>query len=54
MKESRDEKQLRHAWIEWHDKAGNPIRELYKPFVEYSNEVARLNSTQNLNNSKEH
>lgn len=43
LKESRDEGELRHAWKEWHDKSGNPIRESYVRFVELANEVARLN-----------
>ncbi|XP_059351358.1 angiotensin-converting enzyme-like [Daphnia carinata] len=44
MKESRDEAQLRHAWKEWHDKAGVPIRQHYKPYVDFSNEIAKTNS----------
>lgn len=44
MKESRDEQQLRHAWKEWHDKSGIPIRQYYKPYVEFSNEIAQTNS----------
>lgn len=44
MKESRDERELRHVWTEWHDKSGGRIREYYEPFVEYANEVARLSS----------
>ncbi|EFX86561.1 hypothetical protein DAPPUDRAFT_307858 [Daphnia pulex] len=41
MKESRDEKKLRHAWLEWHDKSGVEIRKFYKPYVDFSNEIAR-------------
>jgi hypothetical protein len=44
MKESRDEKLLRHAWLEWHDKSGVEIRKYYKPYVEFSNEGARISS----------
>jgi hypothetical protein len=44
MKESRDEKLLRHAWLEWHDKSGVEIRKFYKPYVEFSNEIARITS----------
>lgn len=44
MKESRDEQQLRHAWKEWHDKVGVPIRQYYKPYVDFSNEIAKTNS----------
>ena len=44
MKESRDEKHLRHVWTEWHDKCGVPIRKLYAPFIDFGNEVARLSS----------
>jgi len=43
MKESRDEKELRHAWTEWHDKCGTPLKEKYVKFVELSNEAAKLN-----------
>lgn len=43
LKESRDERELRHLWVEWHDKSGNPIRQSYIRFVELANEVARLN-----------
>jgi hypothetical protein len=44
MKESRDEKKLRHAWLEWHDKSGVEIRKFYKPYVDFSNEIARITS----------
>lgn len=44
MKESRDEQQLRHAWKEWHDKVGVPIRQYYKPYVDFSNEIAKTNN----------
>lgn len=46
MKESRDEKELRHMWSEWHNKCGNKIRKPYEQFVKLSNQAARLNSNQ--------
>jgi len=48
MKESRDEKELRHIWSEWHNKCGNRIRKPYEQFVKLSNQAARLNSTKLL------
>lgn len=45
MKESRDEKKLRHAWLECHDKSGVEIRKFYKPYVDFSNEIARITSS---------
>lgn len=44
MKESRNEEELRHAWVEWHNKSGGPIRESYQQFVELSNRAATMNS----------
>jgi hypothetical protein len=46
MKESRDEKELRHMWSEWHNKCGNKIRKPYEQFVKLSNQAAGLNSNQ--------
>jgi hypothetical protein len=46
MKESRDEKKLRHMWSEWHNKCGNKIRKPYEQFVKLSNQAAGLNSNQ--------
>lgn len=47
MKKSRDEEELRHIWAEWHNKGGNPIRELYEQFVPLANKAAQLNSKLN-------
>lgn len=44
MKNSRDEKELRHVWIQWFDKSGGPIKESYTKFVELSNRAAQMNS----------
>lgn len=44
MKDSRDEEELRHTWIEWHNKGGNPIREPYQKFIVLANKAAKLNS----------
>ncbi|KAK7508278.1 hypothetical protein BaRGS_00000517 [Batillaria attramentaria] len=38
---SRDEKQLRTAWIGWRDATGKKMRELYTQFVSLSNEAVR-------------
>lgn len=44
MKESRDEKELRHIWIDWHNKSGNEVmKQSYRRFVELKNKVAKLN-----------
>jgi len=44
MQESRDEKELRHIWIEWHNKSGNEVmKKSYQRFVELTNQVAKLN-----------
>ena len=44
MKESRNEHELRHVWIEWHNKSGNPVRNSYEEFIKLSNKAAQLNS----------
>lgn len=43
MRESRNEEELRHVWTQWHDKAGKPIKDKYKRFIELDNEAASLN-----------
>lgn len=44
MKQSRNEKELRHAWTEWHNKCGNDMmKKSYERFVGLSNRVAHLN-----------
>lgn len=44
MKESRNEPELRHIWLEWHNKCGNAVRKPYEQFIVLSNKAARLNS----------
>ena len=46
MKESRDEKELRHVWTEWHNKCGSHVmKSSYQRFVELTNRAAKLNGT---------
>ena len=45
MKETHDEKKLRYAWLECHDKSGVEIRKFYKPYIDFSNEIARITSS---------
>ncbi|XP_067620157.1 angiotensin-converting enzyme-related protein isoform X2 [Eurosta solidaginis] len=40
---SRDPRELRHYWREWHDKAGTPMRENFKTYVKLTRKAARLN-----------
>lgn len=49
LKNNRDKDELRHLWIEYHDKIGGPIKEPYKKFVELSNRAARMNSASSTN-----
>jgi len=44
MRESRDEKELRHVWTEWHDRIGTEdMKRSYQRLVELTNQVAKLN-----------
>ena len=45
MAQSRNEEELLHVWIEWHNKSGGPIKQIYKQFFYLSNEAAIINST---------
>ncbi|XP_025834025.1 angiotensin-converting enzyme [Agrilus planipennis] len=40
---SRDPEELKHAWVEWRKKT-RIVRDLYKEYVDLSNEAARLNN----------
>ncbi|KAF2896393.1 hypothetical protein ILUMI_09782 [Ignelater luminosus] len=43
MTNSRDPEELKHVWVEWRNK-NKVVKDMYKKYVELSNEVARLNN----------
>lgn len=43
MARSRDERELAHTWLQWHQETGRPLRSKFVRYVELSNAAARLN-----------
>lgn len=43
LSDSRDPKELKHYWRQWYDKAGTPMRENFKKYIELTRKSARLN-----------
>ncbi|KAF4527176.1 hypothetical protein B566_EDAN006101 [Ephemera danica] len=41
---SRNEKELKHIWVEWRKASGEKVRGLYKDYVDLSNKAATLNN----------
>ncbi|XP_011181187.2 angiotensin-converting enzyme-related protein [Zeugodacus cucurbitae] len=43
LSDSRDPKELKYYWRQWYDKAGTPMRENFKKYIELTRKSARLN-----------
>lgn len=43
---SKDPEELKYTWLEWRKATGPKIKRLYKDYVVYKNEAARLNHFQ--------
>lgn len=43
LSNSRDPKELKHYWRQWYDKAGTPMRENFKKYIELTRKAASLN-----------
>lgn len=47
MANSKNEEELKHAWIEWRNTVGPKCKENYKHYVNLSNQAAKLNDFEN-------
>lgn len=45
---SSNPEELKHVWVEWRKAIGPKVRRLFKEYVEYMNEVAKLNKFNNV------
>ena len=52
MRNSRDPKELGHYWVQWRKYSGEKMRELYKEYIDLTNEAARLNGYKDGTESK--
>lgn len=43
MAKSRDYDELKYAWKTWRDNTGAKMKNLYKTYVDLSNEIAHIN-----------
>lgn len=41
---SRNADELKYYWVQWHDKAGTPVKQEFETYVKLTNEASQLNS----------
>lgn len=54
MARSRDPKELKYYWENWREQSGRQIREMYKRYVSYYNEAAKINGFRDASLMKVH